>query len=67
MEQFLNKLNGSHPTINFTAEYSKETINFLDINIRLVEGEILTDLLAKPRNTHQFFDPSSSHPYRCRK
>ena len=38
MEKFINKLNSFHPTIKFTAEYSKETINFLDVNIRLVGG-----------------------------
>ena len=41
LENFLNKLNSFHPTIKstmFTAEYSKETINFLDVNIRLVGG-----------------------------
>ena len=36
LEKFLSKLNTFHPTIKFTAEYSKETINFLDVNIRLV-------------------------------
>ena len=35
LEKFLNQLNSFHPTITFTAEYSKETINFLDVNIRL--------------------------------
>ena len=38
LEKVLNKLNSFHPTIKFTAEYSKETINFLDVNIRFVEG-----------------------------
>ena len=33
--KFLSRLNTFHPTIEFTAEYSKETINFLDANIRL--------------------------------
>ena len=33
LEKFLNKLNSFHPTIKFTVEYSKETINFLDVNI----------------------------------
>ena len=28
LEKFLNKLNTFHPTIKFTAEYSKEAINF---------------------------------------
>ena len=38
LEKFLNKLNSFHATIKFTAEYSKEIINFLDVNIRLVGG-----------------------------
>ena len=67
LENFLNKLNSFHPTIKFTAEYSKETINFLDVNIRLVGGELMTDLFVKPTDTHQFLDPSSSHPYHCKK
>ena len=67
LEKFLNKLNSFHPTIKFTAEYSKEAINFLDVSIRLVEGELMTDLFVKPTDTHQFLDPSSSHPYHCKK
>ena len=27
----------------------------------------MTDLFVKPTDTHQFLDPSSSHPYHCRK
>ena len=38
LEKFLNKLNSFHPTIKFTAQYSKETINFLEVNIGLVGG-----------------------------
>ena len=67
LEIFLNKLNSFHPTIKFTAKYSKETINFLDVNIRLVGGELMTDLFVKPTDTHQFLDPSSSHPYHFKK
>ena len=36
--KFFNKLKSFHLTIKFTAEYSKETIAFLDIDIRLVVG-----------------------------
>ena len=67
LEKFLNKLNVFHPTIKFTAEYSKEAINFLDVKIRLAEGELMTDLFVKPTVTHHFLDPSSSHPYHCKK
>ena len=66
LEKFLNKLNSFHPTIKFTAEYSKGTINFLDVNIRLVGGQLMTDLFVKPTDTHLFLDPSSSHPYQCK-
>ena len=52
LENFLNKLNSFHPTIKFTAEYSKETIYFLDVNIRLVGGGLMTDLFVKPTDTH---------------
>ena len=38
LEKFLNKLNSFHLKIKVTAEYSRETINFLDVNIRLVGG-----------------------------
>ena len=33
----------------------------------MVEGELMTDLFVKPADTHQFLDPSSSHPYHCKK
>ena len=52
-----NNLNTFHPTIKFTVEYSKETVNFLDISkwLRiLVRGEPMTDLFVKPTDTHQF-------------
>ena len=33
LEKILNKLNSFYPKIKFTAEHSKETINFLDLNL----------------------------------
>ena len=36
LKKFLIKLNSFHPIIEFTPEYSKETINNLDVNTRLV-------------------------------
>ena len=63
LEKVLNKLNSFHPIIKFIAEYSKGTINFLDVNIRLAEWELMTDLFVKPTDAHQFLEPSSSHPY----
>ena len=33
--QFLETLNTCHSTIKFTSQWSKEEINFLDVNVRL--------------------------------
>ena len=49
-----------HPTIKLTAEYSKEKVNFLDLNMKLIDGELKTDVSVKPTDTHQFLDPTSS-------
>ena len=52
-----------HLTIKFTAEYSKEEVNFLDLNIELIDEELKTDLFVKPTDAHQFLNPTSFHPY----
>ena len=56
-----------HPTIKFTAEYSEEEVNFLDLNIKLIDGELKTDLFVKTTDIHKFLDPTSSHPCHCKK
>ena len=64
---FIDQINLFHPTIKFTPVYSKDEVNFLDRNIRLIDEELKTDLFAKPTDTHQFLDPISSHPYHYKK
>ena len=32
-----------------------------------MDGELKTDLFVKPTDTHQFLDPTSCHPYHCKK
>ena len=39
LKQFIKTLNACHPTIKFTAEMSKEEINFLDVNVRLTNRQ----------------------------
>ena len=46
----------------FTHESSKENISFLDLSIKLSEGQLETDLYVKPTDKHQSLDYSSSHP-----
>ena len=47
LEKFFNKLNSFHPTLKFTDEHSKETINFLDVNIRFAFSAFLTLIIAR--------------------
>lgn len=44
----LDYLNGYHHSIKFTAEWSRETVSFLDMSVFLVDGQIRTDLYCKP-------------------
>ena len=67
LKEFLNEINSFHSTIKFTADWSKEKVNFLDVEVTLNNGVLSTDLFVKPTDTHQFLDPTSCHPYHCKK
>ena len=43
-ESFIEEMNKLHPAINFTADWFKTSINFLDMLVKLREGIIETDL-----------------------
>ena len=66
LKEFINEINSFHPTIKFTGDWSKEKINFLDVEVNLKNGVLSTDLSVKPTDTHQFLDPISCHPYHCK-
>ena len=59
---FSEDLNKFHPNIKFSHETNKKIIHFLDLNVRLSNGNISTDLYVKPTNRHQFLHYTSSHP-----
>ena len=67
LRDFVQTLNEIHPTIKFTAEWSQKSINFLEVTVSLIDGQIETDVYVKPTDTHQYLHPSSSHPYHCKK
>ena len=62
MLEFIDFLNSAHHSIKFTAEYSKETIHFLDVQVIKKDDRIVTDLYTKPTDTHQLLHHSSCHP-----
>ena len=59
---FLEDLNKFYANIKFSHEVNKESIHFLDLNVKLSDGIISTDLYAKPTGRHQFLLYTSSHP-----
>ena len=38
LRSFINDINKIHPTLKFTAEWSKTSINFLDVTVSIAEG-----------------------------
>ena len=67
LKSFLDKINKVHPTIKFTAEWSKTSINFLDVTVSLVEGVIEIDLYVKPTESHQYLQSSLCRSFHCKK
>ena len=67
LKKFLEFLNCYHPTIKFTADYSKEKINFLDVEIIKKDNRLVTDLFIKPTDTHQYLHASSCHVFYSKK
>ena len=50
-----------HTNLSFTCGTSKNNVNFSDLNIRLRNGAIHTDLYIKPTDGHQYLHYQSSH------
>ena len=66
LKVFINEINSFHPTIKFATDWSKEKVNFLDVQVALKNGVMPTDLFLKLTDTHQFLDLTSCHPYHCK-
>ena len=67
LRRFLEDINSFHPSIKFTAEWSHESINFLDVQVINEGGNFVTDLYVKPTDTHQYLHASSCHVYHSKK
>ena len=61
LNKFLKDLNEFHPNLRFTYEKSKEKINFLDLVIKLTDGEIVTDFYCKSTDSHQYLHYALCH------
>ena len=62
IKNFVEKLNQFHPNSSFTYETSKKDITFLGWKVNVFENKLTTDLHAKPTDTHQYLNYTSSFP-----
>ena len=65
LDRFLDFLNQAHPSIEFTANWSREKINFLDVQVMREGDRLNTDLFTNPTDTHQLL--TSCHPGHTKK
>ena len=63
LKKFLEILNSYHPTIKFTANYLREKISFLDVEVIKKGNQLVIDLFIKPTDTHQYLHASSCHVF----
>ena len=62
LKHFIDKINKVHPTIKFTAEWSKTSINFLDATVYLIEELTETNVYVKPTDSHKYLQSSCLQP-----
>ena len=69
LNEFLSYLNTLHPTIKFEspAQYSRETLDFLDVTLTRVRDRLKTDIFTKKTDTHQFLEFTSCHPFHTKR
>ena len=65
--EFTEYINSLYPTIKFEVVYSEHTLNVLDLTLHLQDGFIITDIYAKPTDSHLYLPFSSSHPAHCKR
>ena len=48
--------------IRYESNASSESVNFLDVQVKLVENSLVTNLYSKPTDAHLYLNANSSHP-----
>ena len=64
--EFLKNINNFHDTIKFTFDWSRDCINYLDVQVINEGGVIETDLYTKPTDKHKYLYHTSCHPKGCK-
>ena len=67
LEPFLVDFNKFHPSLKFTHESSRKNVTSWDSDAKFLKGQIITDLLIKSTNRHQYLHYTSSHPHHTKR
>ena len=62
LKLFMENLDQFDNNIRFPYDSNKENIIFLDLNIKLDSGTLVTTINIKPTDCHQYLHFDSSHP-----
>ena len=63
LKSSIDNTNKMHLTMKFTADWSKTSIDFLDVPVSIAEGVIETDPYVRPTDRHQYLLLSSCHSF----
>ena len=58
----MEELNFLDTNIKFTYQYSDTRVSFLDLQVDIVKGKLITSPFGKPIDRHQCLHYSSGHP-----
>ena len=67
MLEFTEYISSLYPTIKFELVYSANSLNILDLTLRLIDGYINCDVYSKPTNDHLYLPYSSPHRLHSKK
>ena len=66
-QKFLEILNSYHPTINFTANYSREKVSNLNVEVTKKGNQLVTNLYIKRIGADQYLNVSSCQVFHSKK
>ena len=67
LKKKLKMLNFCQPPIKFTAEYSLDKVNFLNVKVKQCGGNLLTEIYIKSTDTDGYLESSSCRIYNSKK
>lgn len=66
LHKFISDFNAVHPSISFTHNISRTSVNFLDVTIQVEGTTTITALYRKPTDRQQYLHFESDHPRHCK-